>query len=120
MSEIIDEEKKISHEALAKKVEEKIDDPGFFKVKEHKLGSDFSADFLDWASGPSIQSGGKYDIKVPGDAENDKNTLHAGVVIAALGLRYKNWASVVGRSYMINPNKVGEAFYNFDIPLTRL
>lgn len=106
MSEIIDEEKKVSHEVLAKKVEEKIDDEKFFAIKEHKLGTDFSSSNLDWAYGPLIQSGGKYDIKVAGEGENDKANLHAGVVIAAVGLRYKNWASVVARTYMIDPNKV--------------
>lgn len=42
MSTIIDEEKKIAHAALCKKIEDKIDDDKFFKSKELKLGTDVS------------------------------------------------------------------------------
>lgn len=42
MSTIIDEEKKISHAVLSKKIEDKIDDDKFFKSKELKLGADVS------------------------------------------------------------------------------
>lgn len=106
MSEIIDEEKKISHEALGKRVENQIEEEEWFKKKDLKLGSDFAPAQLDWAYGPAIQSGGKYDIKIPGEPENDKNNLHSGVIVASMGFRYKNWSSVVGRTYMIDPNKV--------------
>lgn len=47
MSTIIDEEKKISHAALSKKIEDKIDDDKFFKSKELKLGADVSIK-CDW------------------------------------------------------------------------
>lgn len=47
MSTIIDEEKKISHAALSKKIEDKIDDDKFFKSKELKLGADVSMR-CDW------------------------------------------------------------------------
>ncbi|EPS40141.1 hypothetical protein H072_6077 [Dactylellina haptotyla CBS 200.50] len=120
MSEIIDEEKKITHEALGKKVEDQIDNEEFFKKKDHKLGADFAPDQLDWAYGPSIQSGGRYDLKVPGEPENDKSNLHSGVIIASMGFRYKNYCSVVGRTYMIDPNKTQEKYYYFLIELHNL
>lgn len=47
MSTIIDEEKKISHAVLSKKIEDKIDDDKFFKSKELKLGADVSIE-CDW------------------------------------------------------------------------
>ncbi|KAF3941694.1 hypothetical protein ABW19_dt0200520 [Dactylella cylindrospora] len=120
MSEIIDEEKKITHEALGKKVEDQIENEDFFKKKDHKLGADFVPSQLDWAYGPSIQSGGKYDLKVPGEPENDKSTLHSSVIIASMGFRYKTYSSVVGRTYMIDPNKTQEKYYNFLIELHSL
>lgn len=48
MSTIIDEEKKISHAVLSKKIEDKIDDDKFFKSKELKLGADVSIE-CDWS-----------------------------------------------------------------------
>lgn len=42
MSEIIDDEKKVSHAQLALKIEAKLDDNKFFKSKDLKLGADVS------------------------------------------------------------------------------
>ncbi|KAF3308296.1 FACT complex subunit spt16 [Orbilia oligospora] len=120
MSVIIDEEKKVTHDTIGKKVEAQIDKEEFFKEKDHKLGADFAPSQLDWAYGPSIQSGGKYDLKVPGETENDKSNLHSGVIIASMGFRYKNYCSVVGRTYMIDPNKTQENHYYFLIKLHTL
>lgn len=40
MSEIIDDEKNVTHEALASKIEAKVDEEKFFKAKDLKLGPD--------------------------------------------------------------------------------
>ena len=104
MSEILDAEKKVTHKALGDMVDKKIDDEQFFS----KL-PDFSASQLDWTYGPVIQSGGNYDLKI--SALSDNNYLHAGTIIAGIGLRYKSYASMVARTYLVDPNKSQESNY---------
>lgn len=104
MSKIIDEEKKITHEALSAKIEEKIDDRKFFERKELKLGSDFDVSHIDWTVGPVVQSGGHYDLRP--SAQSDNNNLHAGIILATMGLRYRTYSSQLSRTFLIDPNKV--------------
>lgn len=101
MSEILDAEKNITHKALADKVTDKIDDQKFFQ--KQKLAKNFDSLQLDWFLPPTIQSGGNFDLKFGSDPD-DKN-LHAGVIVSALGLRYQTYGCIVGRTYMVDPNK---------------
>ncbi|MCJ1415358.1 FACT complex subunit spt16 [Xylographa parallela] len=105
MSEILDAEKDVTHKTLADRIDKKIDDGEFFK----KIPSDFSVNQLDWVYGPVIQSGGKYDLKL--SAMSDDNNLHAGTIIAGLGLRYKSYSSILARTYLVDPNKSQESNY---------
>lgn len=109
MSGILDEEKKVTHKQLANKVDEKIDDAKFFTRKEMKLPSDFDAAQLDWIYGPTVQSGGNYDLKLT--AQSDDSQLHAGTIIAGLGLKYKSYCSMVARTYLVDPNDSQESNY---------
>jgi nucleosome binding factor SPN SPT16 subunit len=113
MSEILDAEKKITHRAFADKVSNKIDDPKFFQ-KEKALGKNFDSMQLDWCLPPTIQSGGNYDLKFA--AEPDDSNLHAGTIICALGLRYQTYGCIVGRTYLVDPNKK-EQEANYEILL---
>ena len=108
MANVLDSEKKISHVSLSQKVEDKIDDAKFF-TKISKMPPDFDTQQLEWAYGPVIQSGGKYDLKF--SAEPDKENLHSGTIIAGLGLRYKTYCSVVARTYLVDPSKSQVANY---------
>ncbi|KAH7073227.1 FACT complex subunit-domain-containing protein [Paraphoma chrysanthemicola] len=107
MSDILDSEKKITHRALADKVANKIDDIKFFE--KQKVSKNFDTMQLDWCLQPTIQSGGAYDLKFA--AEPDENNLHAGVIISVLGLRYMTYGAMVGRTYMVGPNKEQETAY---------
>ena len=113
MSNILDAEKKVKHSVLAEKVDKKLDDEKFWKTvqlpNKGKLPSDLDSAQLDWILGPSIQSGGKYDLRFMTEA-NDEN-LHAGIIIAALGLRYKSYCSTIARTYLVDPNKSQESNY---------
>ncbi|TGZ82797.1 SPT16-domain-containing protein [Ascodesmis nigricans] len=111
MSKIIDEEKKITHEQLSTKIEAKIDDEKFFQRKEVKLGVDFDISQIDWTVGPVVQSGGHYDLKA--SAQSDNNQLHAGIILATMGLRYKSYSSQISRTFLIDPNKIQEKYYSF-------
>ncbi|KAK3377832.1 transcription elongation complex subunit [Podospora didyma] len=115
MSNILDQDKKIKHSALADKVYNKLEDDKFWKTVElpnrQKLPPDFDPEQLDWILGPIVQSGGKFDLKWQADSDND--VLHPGIIIAAMGLRYKSYCSQIARTFMVDPNKSQESNYKF-------
>lgn len=110
-----DSEKKLKHRVLADKVDSKLDDEKFWKTVKlpsgQKLPSDFDPQQLDWIVGPSVYSGGKFDLKM--QAEPSEDNLHPGVIIAGMGLRYKSYSSNIARTYMVDPNKAQESSYKF-------
>lgn len=109
MSKVLDEEKQVTHKALADTIDQKVDDAKFFQTLKSKLPSDFDSSQLDWIYGPVVQSGGNYDLKLT--AQSDNNNLHAGTIIAGLGLRYKSYCSMVVRTYLVDPNDSQESNY---------
>ncbi|KAG7288656.1 FACT complex subunit ctc-2 [Staphylotrichum longicolle] len=115
MSNILDQDKKIKHSALADKVFSKLEDAKFWKTVElpnrQKMPSDFDPEQLDWVLGPIVQSGGKFDLKWQTDS--DDQPLHPGIIVAAMGLRYKSYCSQIARTFMVDPNKSQESNYKF-------
>ncbi|KAI6248086.1 FACT complex subunit ctc-2 [Erysiphe necator] len=113
MSNILDEEKKVKHSALSQKVDSKLDDTKFWTKVElpnkQRMPSDFDPTQLDWTHGPIIQSGGKFDLRI--SAQVDDEILHAGVIVASMGLRYKSYSSLIARTYLVDPNKSQESNY---------
>ena len=109
MSSILDAEKKVTHKELADKIDSKLDDNKFFKNLKTKLPPDFDNTQLDYVYGPTVQSGGSYDLKQSASADN--STLHAGIIIAGLGLRYKSYCSMVARTFLVDPNSSQESNY---------
>ncbi|KAL2159701.1 hypothetical protein VTH06DRAFT_2270 [Thermothelomyces fergusii] len=122
MSSILDQDKKIKHSALADKVFGKIEDTKFWKTVElpnrQKMPSDFDPEQLDWILGPIVQSGGKFDLKWQSDSDDEP--LHPGVIIAAMGLRYKSYCSQIARTFMVDPNKSQESNYRFLLAVHKL
>lgn len=110
MSRLLDEEKKITHKALAAKIDAKIDDTKFF-AKLAKLPREFDPQQIDWAYGPIVQSGGNYDLKFT--ATSDSSNLQAGIIIASFGIRYQTYASAIGRTFLVDPTKSQENNYGF-------
>lgn len=106
MSDILDQDKKITHRALSDKIANKIDDDKFFRQMK---AADFDPVQLDWSISPTVMSGGNYDLKLATDP--DDSNLHPGVIISALGLRYQTYASMVARTYLVDPNKSQESTY---------
>jgi nucleosome binding factor SPN SPT16 subunit len=115
MSNILDQDKKIKHSALADKVFSKLEDAKWWKTVElpnrQKMPSDFDPEQLDWVLGPIVQSGGKFDLKWQTDS--DDQPLHPGIIVAAMGLRYKSYCSQIARTFMVDPNKSQESNYKF-------
>ncbi|KAL4898438.1 FACT complex subunit-domain-containing protein [Aspergillus ambiguus] len=110
MSRLLDEEKQMTHKTLSMRIDAKIDDERFFK-KLAKLPAEFDPRQIDWAYGPVIQSGGKYDLKLT--AQPDNNNLQPGIIIAGFGIRYKTYSSMIARTYLVDPSKSQEANYAF-------
>lgn len=113
MSDILDQDKKVRHSNLADQVERMLDNKKFWKTVElpnkSKLPAEFDAEQLDWVLGPIIQSGGKFDIKWQTEVNNEN--LQPGIIIAALGLRYKSYCSSIARTFLVDPNKAQESNY---------
>ena len=109
LSNILDNEKNVSHRHLADKINNKIDDSKYFQTTL-KMSNSFDPSNLDWAFAPTLQSGGAYDLKLA--AEPTDKSIHQGTIIAALGLRYQTYASLVARSYLVDPGKSQESNYN--------
>lgn len=107
MSEILDKEAKVSNRALATKVASKIEDISY--IQGLKLSSNFDPMQLDWSQQPIVQSGGNYDLRL--NATSDDKYLHAGVIVASMGLRYNTYSSQIARTYLVDPNKSQEAIY---------
>ncbi|OJK03321.1 hypothetical protein ASPACDRAFT_76395 [Aspergillus aculeatus ATCC 16872] len=110
MSRLLDEEKQMTHKALAMKIDAKIDDAKFFN-KLAKLPSEFDPQQIDWAYGPIVQSGGKYDLRLT--ASSDNNNLQPGIIVAGFGIRYRTYSSLIARTYLVDPSKSQEANYAF-------
>ncbi|TID16682.1 hypothetical protein CANINC_004134 [Pichia inconspicua] len=120
MSKIIDEDLNVTNLKLVEKIENKIDDPKFFKNMESnpsmkKLGKDFDLNALDWCYKPIIQSNGKYELKFSVESTNDK--LSGPVIMSSLGLRYNSYCSNVSRTFLIAPSKEMEKNYEILVDL---
>ncbi|KAG0299854.1 FACT complex subunit spt16, partial [Dissophora globulifera] len=115
MSQIIDEERKITHMAFAGKTEDVLLDEKMYK--QLKFPADAAAGNPDWCYTPIIQSGGEYDLKT--SAVSNKKELHAGTIICSLGIRYKSYCSNIGRTFLIDPNKAQEKNYTFLLDVQR-
>ncbi|KAG0220695.1 FACT complex subunit spt16 [Mortierella sp. GBA43] len=115
MSQIIDEERKITHEKFADKMENALTDERMYK--QLKFPADVATGNPEWCYTPIIQSGGDYDLKT--SAVSNSQELHAGTIICSLGVRYKSYCSNIGRTFLIDPNKTQQKNYTFLLDVQR-
>ncbi|KAG0046982.1 FACT complex subunit spt16 [Gryganskiella cystojenkinii] len=115
MWKLIDEERKITHVALAEQTEDVLLDET--KYKGLKFPPDAASGNPEWCYTPIIQSGGDYDLKT--SAVSNEKELHAGTIICSLGVRYKSYCSNIGRTFLIDPNKAQEKNYTFLLDVQR-
>ena len=131
MEEIIDKNKRVSHEKIAEKVpywdlykhvefpltpsclpvylslcmsqiESIIHDPTQINVK-------VARDVVECCFTPIIQSGGNYDIKV--SARSNSDNLKFDVILCSLGARYRNYCGNVSRTFLVDPPpKISETY----------
>ncbi|KAJ1678622.1 FACT complex subunit spt16, partial [Spiromyces aspiralis] len=115
MEEVLDEGKKVTHEAFSAKV-----DSALFHSKaaaKYKFPLDASSELIDWCYTPIIQSGGKYNLMA--SAVSNEEDLHAGTILCSLGVRYKSYCSNIGRTFLISPTKEQETNYKFLLTLQK-
>ena len=117
MSSVLDDNKKVTHEKLASRVEDKLEDKAFWK-KVRGLDS-VDIGMADWCYTPIIQSGGSYDLRT--SAQSNGNRLEgaegSGVILASMGLKYKSYCSNIGRTWLVDPHKSQQKYYTFLLEL---
>lgn len=124
MANVLENEQSVKHEKLSEKMEGMLEMPrtwkGFNPIpgvcsasNEHKCSPElilvlsqtkFDTSLPDWCYTPIIQSGGAYDLRP--SAQSDEGKLKPGVVLCSMGVRYKSYCANVGRTYLIDPDKV--------------
>ncbi|KAI0709021.1 FACT complex subunit SPT16 [Earliella scabrosa] len=124
---ILDREAKISHEAFATQIEARI---GYGEGDKAK-GPDMKVwskgrglNDVDWGSTefcypPIIQSQSSssgYDISPTAESTQD-DISHKGVLLVAVGMRYKSYCANLGRSFIVDPSKEQEAIYSLLVSL---
>ena len=97
VEEIIDESTVITHETLAQKLDDMIEDPS-------QIGLKIPKDDVALCYFPIVQSGGVYDLKV--SAVSDTRNLSFDIILVSLGARCKNYCSTISRTFLVDPPKV--------------
>jgi nucleosome binding factor SPN SPT16 subunit len=105
ITSLIDNGKKQTHEKISESIESVLNDER--KKARLKIDSPVNWKLVEWCYPPIVQSGGKYDLKP--SAVSDGSNIHAGTVIVGFGTRYRSYCSNLGRTILINPEKV---FFN--------
>ncbi|KAM7532968.1 hypothetical protein Aperf_G00000124167 [Anoplocephala perfoliata] len=101
--DVIDEDKKISHQSLSEGCQDAL--------KNRDLLKDFEQEHLEICYDPIIQSGGNYNLKF--SAENDKKPMHFGTIVCSLGVRYRSYCSNVVRTLIVNPTTKQSQYYEY-------
>lgn len=108
IEDIVDNNGKIKHSALAQQNETAALDP-----TKPPLEVKLKAENVSIAHPFVVQSGGNYDLKL--GAQSDDERLHydpLGVIVCRLGVKYKSYCALIGRTYLINPTAEMTAAYN--------
>lgn len=115
ITEIIDADKKVKHSRLADGVEKAHQDRKYLKSVDPQ--------FVELCYTPIIQSGGNFNLKF--SVTSDKNNLHFGAIICALGIRFRQYCSNIVRTILVNPSQKQQETYEFllsvyDVVLNKL
>lgn len=103
METVVDEGKKVTHEALAEKTEALLQNP-------EKIRAKYDVDDVEATVQPIIQSGGRYSVKA--SAQSSEETMKYDIILATLGVRYNNYCASQTRTYFIDPTKEQKSVYS--------
>lgn len=109
LEKTIDSRGKIAHSKISEQVSQAISMcrehfDSFRSISEEEASLYDNAIFL-----PVVMSGGTYELSV--NAASDDKALHFGVIIALVGAKYREYNSLVARTYFVNPTKEQERLY---------
>lgn len=118
LASILDDNIKVTHEKLAARVEDKLEDKVFWKKVRNLDSADLG--LADWCYTPIIQSGGVYDLRT--SAQSNGNRFDGaegggGVILASMGLKYRSYCSNIGRTWLVDPHKSQQRYFAFLLEL---
>eukprot|EP00941_MAST-03F_sp_MAST-3F-sp1_P005807 g5807.t1 len=102
MEVVIDEGKKVTHEALAERTEKLLETPA-------KIKAQYDLDDVETSVQPIIQSGGTYSVKA--SAQSSEEAMKYDLIIATIGVRFKNYCASQTRTFFIDPTKEQKQAY---------
>ena len=107
---VIDDDKKITHEQISNDIKILTEKPQFqLKFKEKYNLNSINPSQLEVSSLPVIQSGGKYNMQI--FCQNDNNYLSSDIIICKINTRYKDYNANIIRSFMIDAEKPQQNHY---------
>ena len=106
---VIDQDKTISHEALSNDIKALAEKPVFIQKFLEKSKLTVEIGDLELLFPPAIQSGGNYDLEIL--CASNKNNLSSDVILLKVGTRYKDYNSIIVRSFMIDSDKSQQLNY---------
>eukprot|EP00743_Colponemidia_sp_Colp-15_P004304 GILK01004643.1.p1 GENE.GILK01004643.1~~GILK01004643.1.p1 ORF type:complete len:1051 (-),score=281.73 GILK01004643.1:164-3265(-) len=116
VEQAVDDERQVTHAALAKNMETMLENKEKRANIQKRLK--FDIEEADLIYTPIIQSGGKYDLRA--NAESSSDPLHHGTIVLALGGKFKDYSANVARTLFIEPPKEQGVLYNFALELQQL
>lgn len=104
----IDSGAQVKHRDLAAMITDIFATPG--KISEKLVDSPH----VECGIVPAVQSGSQYSLT---EVLNTEDDLHFGCILVELGSRFKSYASIVGRTYLIDSPDPVRRTYNFTVDL---
>jgi nucleosome binding factor SPN SPT16 subunit len=105
----IDQDEKVTHEGLSNEIKGLAEKPHFVKKFLDKTKINAELGDLELVFSPAIQSGGNYDLDIL--CGSNKNNLSSDVILIKVGTRYKDYNSIIVRSFMIDSDKTQQQNY---------
>jgi len=104
LEDVIDQERKDTHEQLAQKVSDAMED---LPSVDPKLT--IPEGIVESCYFPIIQSGGEYDLR-PNAQSSDKR-LSYDIIIASMGARYRSYCGNIARTFFVDAPRKAESVY---------
>jgi nucleosome binding factor SPN SPT16 subunit len=101
---IVDQDKKVTHDTLSGEMITLTEKPQFIKKFIDKVKQNVDEKAFSLMFNPIIQSGGKYDIS--NLCTNNNDNLSSDIVILKVGSKYKDYNTILTRTFMIDSDKV--------------
>lgn len=121
MVELVDEQTPTTNADFSDRLDKKIESLRWITrlalgKRLFQSNAEFDYANVEYCYLPIIQSGGEYDLRASA-LLTEKPFVGEGMILALLGLRYKNYCSNIGRTFMVDPTPDMELNYDFLLEL---